>query len=338
MEEFNIKELNNNTFNYKKHIVDKRELNKYIEKYHKGEIKKGYGIGVDWFDKYFVAKENEFYAVVGKKGDGKTTIQQILFLMLSIVNNLHWVVCFKENMNWSVKVNLLNNLLGQKESYIAKTNPILYKKASDWIDEHFTFLEIDSLEEGLKVGEHMIKDGIKVHAIVFDPANSFDYGFNETGNDFSDGKKSAKELLKYSLNNSSVHISQHPTMSGQRKEGDITSAEAEGGWFFNKASFTYNINRTRGTDDSRIQIENVRNKLTGGGETHFENPLVMHWSPGKIGISCGHNRIDDIIQYLKKKHNPLKEAFSEFKEDKKDLPTVSINEAFEVNTGDGVPF
>ena len=335
MEEIKIENLKDDTFDYKKHIVNKKELNNYIDKFHKGEIKKGYGLGIDWIDKYFVAKEYEFYAVVGKKGDGKTTIQQVMFLLWSIVNGLHWVVCFKENMNWSVKVNLLTTLLGKRESYVAKENPLLYQKASDWIDKHFTFLEIDSLEEGLKVGEAMIEDNINVHAIVFDPANSFDYGFSETGNEFTDGKKSAKELLRYSKKISSVHISQHPTMSGQRKEGDVTSAEAEGGWFFNKASFTYNINRTRGTSENRIQIENVRNKLTGGGETHPEEPLIVHWSPSKIDFTCGYDSINDIVYYLRKKHNPLNEVF-ELQENKEHLPTMAVSDAF--GTDEEVPF
>lgn len=330
----NIK--NKDDFDYKKFIVNSNELNQYIDKFHKGKIKKGFGIGVSWIDKYFVAKENEFYAVVGKKGDGKTTIQQIWFLLWSISNGLRWVVCFKENMDWSVKVNLLNVLLGEKESDVAKRDPFLYEKASRWIDEHFIFLDVDSMYEATETCKYLIKDGVKIHALVLDPANSFDYGFSDIGNDFVDGKKAGKEILKFTKKHCSVHLSQHPTMSGQRKDGDVNSSEAEGGWFFNKASYTYNINRTRGTSENRMQIENVRNKLTGGGETHPEEPLTVHWSPYKIGIQCGGEIIEDIVLHIKKLYNPLNEVFSEFKEEKKELPKINPSDAF--GNDDDIPF
>lgn len=328
MELIDLSNLKEKSFDYKKHVVNSSDINEYIDKFHNGNIKKGYGLGISWIDKYFVAKEYEFYAVVGKKGDGKTTIQQFWFLAWSIANDLKWAVCFKENMDWSVKVNMLNLLLGEKESVVKKNNPILYERASKWVDDHFIFLDVDSMHEAVETVRCLIDEGFNIHGLVLDPVNSFDSGFSESGNEFSDGKKAGKELLNFSKKTCSVHISQHPTMAGQRQEGDVSSNQAEGGWFFNKASFTYNINRTRGTSENRMQIENVRNKLTGGGETHPEQPLVVNWSPYKVEIVCGSNVIHDIISFLKKRHNPFN--ISDVFNSDKEQYNASIDEAFEI--------
>lgn len=330
--------IQNNNFDYKKHIVSSSEINNYIDKYHKGDIKKGFGIGVEWVDKLIVAKENEFYAVVGKKGDGKTTIQKAWFLMWSIVNGVKWVCAFKENMDWSTKVGLLSQLLGDFENKVAKENPVLHKKASDWIDEHFIFIDVESIKEATEVCKGLINDGEKIHALILDPSNSFDSGFSETGNDYYDGRKTGKALLNFTKEYLTVHVSQHPTMSAQRREGDVFSYDAEMGAIFNKASFTYNINRTRGTSENRIGIENVRNKLTGGGETHPEYPLILHWSPTKIDLRHENNEIKDVIKFLKMRHNPLNEYFDQGEHQPPKITGVSVEEAFGTDEEDFTPF
>lgn len=321
---FEVKENIEDCLDYKKFIVSPDVINKNIDNFHSGLIKTGYGTGISVLDDYLVAKENEFFAVVGKKGDGKTTILQVQFLMWSIANGLIWVVAFKENIDWAVKVALLNLLLGDNEREVKNNNPDLHLKASEWIDKHFIFACIDSMKEGADLCRGLINDGVNVHALVLDPANSFYSGWHDTGNEFSDGKKTALELLNFTKNVCSLHLSQHPTMSGQRQEADVTSNQAEGGWFFNKASLTYNLNRTRGTNATRLSVENVRNKFTGGDETHPDNPVEITWSKYKIDLECNGRIEEDVIGFLTQRYNPLNQVFK----DSKPLPNPSVEEAF----------
>lgn len=248
--------------------------------------------------------------------------------MWSIANGLKWCVCFKENKDWGTKLNLLDLLLGARNSEVKKSDPLLYEKASVWIDEHFTFLNIDDMKTGTEVCKALIENGKQVHALVLDPANSFFSGWFDTGNEFSDGRKTAINLLHFTETVCSIHLSQHPTMAGQRKEGIVTSKEAEGGWYFNKASFTYNANRERGTNVTMIGVENVRNKFTGGGVTHPDTPLMIHWSPYKIDVECNGEKEEDVIQLLRMRHNPLNELFSEFQEEKPQIPMINPEDAF----------
>ena len=337
---FEVKDNIDDGLDYKKYITSPEDINKSINDFHSGSIKTGYGTGIGILDDYLVAKENEFIAVVGKKGDGKTTILQVFFLMWSIANDLIWVVAFKENMDWAVKISLLNLILGDNEKLVKKQNPLLHSLASEWIDKHFIFANIDSMKQGTELCKGLISDGVKVHALVLDPANSFYSGWHDTGNEFGDGKKTALELLNFTKEVCSVHISQHPTMSGQRQEAPVTSNQAEGGWFFNKASFTYNLNRERGTNLTMMGVENVRNKFTGGGETHPDNPVKIHWSKYSIDIECGNDKVYDVINVLKNKYNPLGQEFNKNEiQGSKDMYLADPKDAFgDIELTKDVPF
>jgi len=258
---------------YSKFIVNKNKINTDLLDFFNGKIKRGYKSGIYLLDKHFIFKDNEFYVLTGKKGSGKTTITQALQLIGSISNDLIWVVCFQENSEWSMKLNYMNYLLGDFALNIKKTNLELYKKVSDWVDEHFIFIEVDDIKTALYVTKNLIKKGKKIHAVLLDPINSFRNGFQETGNGYSDGVVAATEILKFTKK-----------WANQRKLEAVTSYDAEGGWFLNKASFTYVIDREKGTNLNKIIVENVRNKHTGGSETDSENPLILEWSPNNINI------------------------------------------------------
>ncbi len=313
-------------FDYKKHIVSNDEINKEVEDIVLGKIKKGFGIGFPVLDNHIVAKSNEFFALVGKKGRGKTTIQQILQLMWSIVNNLIWVVAYQENDDSDSKLNYLGYLLCDNPKSVKRNNPELYYKAMNWLDKYFIFINVRSIKTATDVVKGLKKDGVNVHGLVIDPVNSFRNGWSDTGNKYMDGEIAATELLFFSKEVCSIHLSQHPNMAGQRSNEDINSFHAEGGWFLNKASFTYAINRDNGSNENRISVDNVRKKRTGGGETSSDNPIKLHFSPSKIDLEIeGSHYVENVILELKKKHNPLGEKLS-----LDPLPTVNPSDAFEL--------
>jgi energy-coupling factor transporter ATP-binding protein EcfA2 len=334
-------ELNNNSevekeFNYKDYIVSSDKVNNDVEEFLSGKIPKGYKIGVEALDNHFVCKNNEFYVLTGKKGRGKTTVNQALQIPQSIVNGLIWVVAFKENSEWSAKLNYMNYALCEFASDVKKKDLSLYNKVSDWIDEHFIFIDVDDIKTALDVTQKIIESGKNVHAVVLDPINSFKNGWQDTGNGFSDGSVAAINILNFTKKFCSVHISQHPVMSAQRQQGRVTSYQGEGGWFLNKASFTWVIDRESGSSENQIIVENVRNKHTGGGETDNENPVVLHWSPTKIDISYQDQsmREENIIAKLVRKYNPFKLEDNSFFEEEKQLPKITPQEAFK----DEIPF
>ena len=222
-------------FDYKKHIVDSSKINVDVERYYSGKIPSGYKIGIECFDEHFVCKEKSLYALTGKKGKGKTTINKIIQLMQSIVNDLVWIVAFQENSDWGNKVEYLQYLLGDYSRDVKRDNPELHKKASDWLDNHFIFLDVENIETAIKVTECLIKEGKKIHALLLDPVNSFEFGYKDTGNTFQDGVYSSKKVLRWCKKNLSVYVSQHPNIRAQREKESVSPFDAEYGFWNNKA-------------------------------------------------------------------------------------------------------
>ena len=316
---------------YSKFIVSNREANNDLNDFLDGKIAYGYTLGIPCFDKYFVAKKFEFYGIVGKKGRGKTTINQAIQVAHSVANNLIWVVAFQENSEWSMKLNYMNYLLCDFAKEVKNNNRPLFDKALQWVDKHFIFLKVETIKEALETTKYLINEKqIDVHAVFLDPINSFDSGYYNSGNSYQDMVDTSKKILRHSKDVCSVHVSQHPTMSGQRQEEDVNSFQAEGGAILNKASFTYAINRDSGSSMNRISVDNVRNRHTGGNETSSDNPVLLHWSPTKIGLGTGLG-VDDtgiqehnIIHKLKQFYNPLEEEIKQTEV----IPTATPDEAF----------
>jgi len=314
-------------FNYKDYLVSSVSINSDLDDFITGKIPQGFKSGVHILDNHFVSKKNEFYIVTGKKGQGKTTIYQILQLLFSISNNLIWVVAFQENSNWSMKLNLMNLILGGFARDVKQKNLSLYNKASKWIDKHFIFIEVESIKTATEVAEGLINDGVDVHGLLLDPINSFKNGWQDTGNGYADGVATSLKLLNFAKKVCSVHITQHPNMSGQRQEGAVSSYQAEGGWFLNKAHNTCAIHREPGSSQNELMVEHVRNKHTGGDQTERENPVIIEWSPTQINIFMKNTpniSENNVIKELVDKYN----IFDLDIEDKKPTPTASLDEAF----------
>ena len=337
MEKINIENVDTEkTIDYKNHLVTTENINNRLKDYITGKIKKGYGIKIPLLDDVIVCKTKEMFACVGKKGRGKTTIQEIFFLMWAMVNDVVFVLCLQENDSALAKKDLLGYLLGCNPKDIYNSNKDLYNKAVAWLDSHFYFLrDIDSFKEATEVTEQMVKDGVNVQALFLDPANTFDSGWFDSGT-WQDEKKTAKKVLKFAKSVCSVFLSQHPTMSAQRSQEDVNSYNAEGGHLLNKADFTWHINRDNGSNVNRIGVDNVRNKYTGGDVTHPDSPLLLYWGKYNIGIGYENQKEEDIIQKIRKRFNPLLEDFKEELKEKEVLPTMNVSDAF--GTDEDVPF
>lgn len=303
-------------FDYEKYIIDKNEINKRLSDYLHGNIPRGYKTGIKSLDEVIVCKINEMFACTGKKGRGKTTIEEILLLMWAMANDLVFVLALQENDESLEKMNLLGYIFGEPASEVEKNNKELFKKGVEWLDNHFIFIDVEDFKTALDVTEAIIKNGTNVAGVFLDPSNSFDNGFINTGNQWADEKTAAKKMLKFCKDVCSIFLSQHPNMSGQRSEGDINSYSAENGVFLNKAHFTWVINRDNDSNVNRITVDNIRNKYTGGSIVLHDNPLKIIWDPCKIDVEYNGKLEENVVQQVRKMFNPLKEVFTE------DLPNL----------------
>ena len=70
---------------YKKHLIPHSEINKDIEDYISGKIPQGFASNSTNLNQHYLFKKNEFYLCTGRKGEGKTTINQTLQIFGSVV-------------------------------------------------------------------------------------------------------------------------------------------------------------------------------------------------------------------------------------------------------------
>ena len=151
-----LKDAEEDVQDYSKFLVDNKDVNNDLNDFVDGRIEHGYTLGISCFDEYYVAKKFEFYGIVGKKGRGKTTINQAIQVAHSVANGLIWVVAFQENSAWSMKLNYLNYLLCDFAKDVKKNNYPLYKKALKWMEEHSIFLKVETIKEALETTQYLI--------------------------------------------------------------------------------------------------------------------------------------------------------------------------------------
>lgn len=326
IETLDINENNEEKEDYSKYIVDNKTIDKELTDFLDGKIEQGFKVGIDVLDNHFVAKKNEMTLLTGKKGSGKTTINQSIQVMQSVCNGLIWVVAFQENSEWSCKLNYLQFVLCDFVNNVRKNNPSKYESAKKFIEDHFIFINVDDIKTATEVTKYLIEEkGIDIHGLFLDPINSFRNGWQDTGNSYSDGVYTAREVLLFCKHYCSVYISQHPNMFGQRQEGAVSSNQGEGGWWFNKTHNAVVNHREKGTNNNEFIVENIRNKHTGGSETETENPVVIEWSPTKINICYKDQSIrhKNVIQEMIYKHRPF--IYDGMKEEQKNFEKPIIN-------------
>lgn len=296
-----------------KHVVSSAKINRETRDFLEGKTETGMISGIPILDKHFPFKKKEFYLLTGSKGYGKSTIHQALQLVGSISNDLKFMCSFKENSDWTMDLNIMNYLVGGWSSDFLKDNPKKYAAIEAWVNDHFFYVDVDTIEELLSTATAYIEDkGIDLFAVLADPINS--YSIKGTKNSYDIGTNNANDLLRFSMKYATVMISQHPNLSAQRGGDVVSSSDGQGGQYYSKSSMAYVIHRERGTNRNELHIENVRTKATGGDATEPENPIIIEWTPSKINVcyNDGTDRVNDIFKFLIEKHKPFDSYYKKF--------------------------
>jgi hypothetical protein len=262
-----------------------------IEDYIDGKIERSVRTGVDPIDNHVAIKKNAFYLLTAPKGRGKTVIVLFLMVLAAITGKWRWIVVAQENSIDDLKENLFHYLAHMKVSVAREKYPSLYVETQNYINRYFIFLQnIDTIEQALDVSRHIVTSRPNEDfALLLDPANAFLAGWEwgTTPIDYGNGPKIAMKVLRFSMEYCSVFMTQHTIISAQRMQtssNTTDSANGEGGWWLNKASYTMGLARETGTNLNYIHTDNVRDKKTGGTETRRDNKLVIDWSPFDVNI------------------------------------------------------
>lgn len=251
--------------------------------FYDGKIKPALITGIPFFDKHYPSRPNELRTLTGAKGRGKTSITLGLAVLFHVVGNIKYIIACLENPVERAKESLFQYLSGVSAMRMRRDNPELFLKYTKYIDNNFIFINVYTIEQVLNVSEYLInKEPNRDWEIIIDPVNKLMAGYGYHGAvDYKSGMEIARKLTDFSLNVCSIHLNTHLIMSSQREKGSTKySSGSESSWFISAASMTATIDRTQGTSDNVINVDNIRDRHKGGCETDIENPLIIKWDEG----------------------------------------------------------
>lgn len=279
-----------------KYIYSWDKIDQELDDWFSGRVKLGESTGIEKLDHWFKFKRNALYLCTGKLGRGKTTIQQFMFVMASMVNNWKWLIVCMENSKMDFVENLITFVLKENAADVKRCNRKKYDIAHDFVKAHFNFLttDVDNIDMLLSVAKEYQKV-FPFDAMFIDPINSIQ---PKKGSDwdFTTGVGAASKILRFREEVASVFVSQHPIMSKQRESGSPSSADGEGGYFANKADFAFVLDRPSGSNETTMKIDKVRNRKSGGNETDQDNPIVIIYKFHTIHFSVPYY-VDGMYRY-----------------------------------------
>jgi hypothetical protein len=268
--------------------VDNDEL--YIRKFRQGLIETGKGFGYHDLDKYLVLKEGEFYAFVAHSNVGKTTIILWLMMVASVNHGWNWMVYTGENNPASVKMKLIEYLIGRK---IKEVPEHWLRYAITFVNDHFYFITNDKTYEYIELlnfAETLSKRK-SLKGIFIDPYNSLKSNISLSKSKYIYDYEAYSDMLAFTNRTGiTVFLSAHTNTEAQRlkdKEGNQVMPHAtmvEGGTaLYNKVhnfiSFHRKIKDSQQWMYTEVSVDKVRNKDTGGQPTSKDEPIrlkMMH--------------------------------------------------------------
>jgi hypothetical protein len=267
-------------------LTDNKKDEEYIDKFRLGLIPQGLGFGHEYLDKHLLLKEGEFYAVLGHSHIGKSTLT-LWFLFLSALHyDWNWMVYCGENSSASVKIKLMQFLIGKR---IHEMSEIEQRISLKFVEEHFFLLSSNELYSYKDILNHAVKlMGYKsLKGVFIDPYNSLKMELIGNASKFTYDYEAYSAMLTFTKKyNTTLFLSCHTTTGAQRekdRDGNQVmphATDAEGGSaLYNRCDNFITIHRKIKDNNefmfTQVSIDKVRNDDTGGRPTSRLEPVVL---------------------------------------------------------------
>lgn len=270
-----------------------------------GKIKEGLGLGEPAIDEYFRFKPNNFNIILGHANVGKTNLTLYLMLLYSIKHNLKWLIFSSENEPYTLIKKLVEFLEGE---VINKVPKHYLEQRLEWINQHFKFIDNDSLytyKSLLELGQ-AVKDAWSYDGFLIDPYNSLTKDrdvLKGIGGHEYDYQVTSEMRVFCKTNNISIWLNTHAATEALRKKYPVQHEYAGhpippmgsdiegGGKFINRADDFLVIHRMiyHPTDwmYSHIHIRKVKDIDTGGRCTPLDAPIYLKSMINNVGYEIG---------------------------------------------------
>lgn len=267
-------------------LTNNKTDEEYIHNFRLGLIPQGMPLGHYALDEHVLLKEGEFYAILGHSHIGKSTLT-LWFLFLSALKyNWNFMVYCGENSSASVKIKLMQFLVGKR---IQKFTEYEQKLSLKFVDDHFFLLSSNELYSYKDILSHAVKlmEYKSLKGIFIDPYNSLKMELVGNASKYTYDYEAYSAMLTFTKKyNTSLFLSCHTTTGAQREkdaQGNQVmphATDAEGGSaLYNRCDNFITIHRKIKDNNefmyTHVSVDKIRNDDTGGRPTPRAEPIIL---------------------------------------------------------------
>lgn len=296
-------------------LVNKDEINQYLDDFKNGRIVMGKGIGIKQVDDYFRFKQGSFNMILGHDNMGKTYWRTWYYLVLSVLYDYRWCIWTGENKAGQVVRDLITFYSGKRLKDLSESEIYRYK---DQILHWFSFVDN---KKTYKYSELLkIFEADNYNGCLIDPYTGLDRKYGHSDN--YDFLNCTREWVN--ANNKTIDVCTHPSSASGRNQGMFPAghvweghlkepykADVEGGKpFANRCDDFYIIHRLPKHPEMKtytlVHVDKIKETETGGQQTQKDLPVMFEFNNG-LGFTI------EGINPINKKFEPKVEPKQEIK-------------------------
>lgn len=271
-------------------ILEPGHSTEYLEKYKKGEITKGLGLGCS-LDDYLRFKRSQVNIVLGHDNVGKSFFLFWYFLALHSQHGLRFLIWAGENRSGQIMRDLIQFYTGTRLSNLTMHEVNIYRA---YLENAFGFVDNTQLYKPDQLLKIFAEQGQSYDGFLIDPFTGLDREFTHGANyDFMN--KTREFVNKY---NKTLYICTHPVTQSGRSIGIYPEGHhwfghvkpplkdhVEGGKpFTNRVDDMIVIHRLVKHEEMKyktmVNVEKVKDQETGGKQTQLDFPLLFDFNSG----------------------------------------------------------
>lgn len=288
-------------------IATRKDMSADLKKWRNGTFELGLPTGLASLDKYFRFKKGNFNVFNGKDNVGKSTVLWWLMILSSVYHDWNWILLSIENRNSTVKKRLIEFYWSEP---IEKMTDLKYKKASEFVDKHFSIVKNEKLynyKDVLEIHGNLSKSK-KIDGILIDPYNGLSIALSDSSklSTHEYHYECATEMQLYAkLKECCIYANAHVITSAARESTAPGKADVEGGakWA-NKTDDFVTIHRDVQDPvnwmNTELHVRKIKEIETGGSYTPFDQPYILKMVNGS-GFQDEHG-FNPILEYHKNKN------------------------------------
>ena len=285
-------------------IAKREHYDPYLTSLRNGTFQMGLTTGFKTLDKHFLFKPGNLVVVNGHDNVGKSVVIWYLALLSNLLHGWKWIVFSSENSVGSFMRKMIEYYWCEP---LSKLSDHQYRKAYEYIEQHFTIIRADEDLYNYKDILTMAKKILAMEhhqGLLIDPYNSLKIGLagNSKFSTHDYHYEALSEIKLFNLqNNIASYINCHAVTNALRqKDSDgfpaaPLKADTEGGGkFANKADDFITIHRKLQHPSewmvSELHIRKIKETETGGRVTTFQDPVRLCM----VENFCGFEEINEL--------------------------------------------